>query len=52
MENPNHEEIMQRAYDLWEQAGKPEGREDEFYYQAEQEVGSAAQSPPLQPDIL
>lgn len=35
---PTHEEIQVRAHWLWEQAGKPEGREDEFWEQAEQEL--------------
>ena len=26
--------IRQRAFDLWRQAGSPEGRSDEFWYQA------------------
>jgi Protein of unknown function (DUF2934) len=37
MENPTKEQIIHRAYELWEQAGKPEGR-DEFYHQAEKEL--------------
>ena len=36
MANPSEDEIRARAYKLWEQAGKPEGREDEFWQQAEQ----------------
>jgi hypothetical protein len=31
------EDIKVRAYQLWEQAGCPEGRDEEFYFQAEQE---------------
>jgi Protein of unknown function (DUF2934) len=27
-----------RAYELWELAGPPAGREDEFWYQAEKEI--------------
>jgi hypothetical protein len=38
MENPTKEQIIHRAYELWEQAGKPEGRDQEFYHQAEQEL--------------
>ncbi|CCD99064.1 DUF2934 domain-containing protein [Bradyrhizobium sp. STM 3809] len=30
--------IRERAHHLWEQAGRPDGREDEFWYQAEQEI--------------
>jgi hypothetical protein len=39
MTNPTEKEIMNRAYEIWEQNGKPEGREDEFWQQAEKELG-------------
>jgi hypothetical protein len=35
---PTDDQIRNRAHQLWEQAGKPEGREDEFWHQAEQEL--------------
>jgi DUF2934 family protein len=35
------EQILNRAHELWEQNGKPDGREDEFYFQAEQELQGA-----------
>jgi Protein of unknown function (DUF2934) len=38
MAYPTDEEIRARAHRLWEQAGKPEGRDQEFWYQAEQEL--------------
>jgi DUF2934 family protein len=38
MEKPSKEQIIHRAYELWEQNGKPEGRDDEFYHQAEREL--------------
>jgi hypothetical protein len=38
MGKPASIEIVRRAYQLWEQAGKPHGRDDEFYYQAEREL--------------
>jgi hypothetical protein len=25
---------MERAFDIWERHGRPEGRQDEFWYQA------------------
>jgi len=31
MARPPGIEIVRRAYELWEQAGKPEGRDQEFY---------------------
>ena len=30
MPNPTEEQIRARAHELWEQAGKPQGREDEL----------------------
>jgi hypothetical protein len=30
--------IALRAYQLWDAAGRPEGRSDEFYFAAEQEL--------------
>lgn len=53
MGQPSKEQIIHRAYELWEQAGKPEGRDDEFYHQAEQELRNADKSSPLRtPDNL
>ena len=40
MEKPTKEQIIHRAYELWEQNGKPEGRDDEFYHQAERELNA------------
>lgn len=30
--------IALRAYQLWDEAGRPEGRSDEFYFLAEEEL--------------
>jgi hypothetical protein len=38
MAQPTEEQIRKRAFELWEQAGKPEGREDEFWDQAQREL--------------
>jgi Protein of unknown function (DUF2934) len=38
------EEIRIRAHQLWEQAGRPEGREDEFWHQAEKELSQGVTS--------
>jgi Protein of unknown function (DUF2934) len=35
---PRDEQILNRAYKIWEDNGKPGGREDEFYHQAEREL--------------
>ena len=42
MAKPRGIEIVRRAYELWEQAGKPDGRDQEFYHQAERELTEAA----------
>ncbi|MGY8681212.1 DUF2934 domain-containing protein [Bradyrhizobium sp. UFLA05-153] len=38
MPQADSDEIRARAYKLWEEAGKPEGRIDEFWYEAEQQL--------------
>ena len=35
---PNHDQIQQRALELWEQRGRPEGHDAEFWTQAEREL--------------
>jgi Protein of unknown function (DUF2934) len=47
MENRSDKDVIRRAYELWEQAGKPEGRDEEFYHQAEQELRKQDNSSPL-----
>ena len=51
----NEEEIRQRAHRLWEEAGMPEGRSDEFWLKAELEIlGRIDESiafDPLEPPI-
>jgi hypothetical protein len=32
------DDIRRRAHELWELAGKPDGREDEFWLEAEREL--------------
>jgi hypothetical protein len=38
MAYPTDEQIRERAYQLWEKLGKPEGREEEFWHLAEQDL--------------
>lgn len=41
------DKIRQRAYELWEQSGKTDGSEMDFWLQAEREIGAeAAPEPP------
>ena len=35
---PLHEEIAQRAYELWEQRGRPNGSREEDWFRAESEL--------------
>jgi hypothetical protein len=38
MSNGSVPNIALRAYQLWDAAGRPEGRAEEFYFQAEEEL--------------
>ena len=35
MSDPNDDRVRARAHQLWEQAGRPTGRDQEFWLQAE-----------------
>ena len=35
------EQVRQRAYQLWEQEGRPEARSDEFWFRAKQDLQGA-----------
>jgi len=53
MAEPSDEEIRIRAHQLWEQAGRPDVREREFWQLAEQELRNADESSPVRtPDNL
>ena len=56
MAGPTDEEIRQRAYELWEAAGSPEGSADVFWREAEQELlkqnEAAGEVPPGMTDNL
>ena len=43
MGKPTSIQIVRRAYELWQQAGQPKDRDDEFYHQAERELNEAAE---------
>jgi hypothetical protein len=42
--NETQDRVRQRAYELWEQHGSREGREAEFWHQAERELRGEASS--------
>jgi hypothetical protein len=53
MDRRSDESIAARAYELWEQAGKPEGRDEEFWRLAELElINDDKDSPRRTPDTL
>ena len=41
-EGPSTERIAARAYELWQANGCPEGRDAEYWYQAERELRARA----------
>ena len=43
------EMVRSRAYTLWERAGRPQGRSQEFWIAAQQEIGGDAASIPFDP---
>lgn len=47
------EAVAARAYELWEKAGRPEGRDEEFWHLAEQELLNEDKGSPLRtPETL
>ena len=53
MNTPSHEEVSNRAYELWENYGRPDGRDVEIWFEAERELTQAAKtgtSEPAMPD--
>ena len=38
---PKEMDVIRRAYQLWQQAGEPAGKDDEFYHQAKNELQQA-----------
>jgi hypothetical protein len=42
MAKPTEDDIRARAHQLWEDAGRPEGRHDEFWQRAERELSDPA----------
>jgi hypothetical protein len=44
MAKPTEEQIRQRALELWERNHRPDGRDDEFWHQAELELSTGNNS--------
>jgi hypothetical protein len=45
---PSEKQILDRAHELWEQNGKPDGREDEFWHLAERQLEEEHNNDPNQ----
>jgi Protein of unknown function (DUF2934) len=43
------EKIRRRAHEIWEEKGKPEGSELDFWLQAEKEISADSESAPEVP---
>jgi hypothetical protein len=46
MEIPTREQIRSRAHELWEQAGKPEGKDQDFWFLAEKDLRERSSEQP------
>ena len=40
---PDQDQISRRAYALWEQEGRPDGRHEDHWYRARQELSGAGE---------
>ena len=47
MAEPKHIDVVRRAFHLWQQAGQPEGKDEEFYLRALQELRNEDKSSPV-----
>ena len=47
---PNESRVRERAHHLWEVEGKPEGKHQEHWHQAERELSSAEPGEDRTPD--
>jgi len=53
-EKPPEDRIRERAYALWEEDGRPEGRSEDYWNRARAELEAEADDPtsPLVPGVL
>ncbi|HEY3795390.1 MAG TPA: DUF2934 domain-containing protein [Bradyrhizobium sp.] len=57
MEKPTEDQIRQRAHEIWERHHRPDGRDGEFWHQAETELRQERErgepvDPPATPGVL
>jgi hypothetical protein len=48
---PREQDIQERAYELWELSGKPEGKNDEFWQIAAKELAEKEKEKSANPSI-
>jgi Protein of unknown function (DUF2934) len=41
MATPKEMDVIRRAYELWQQAGEPSNKDEQFYHQAKKELQEA-----------
>jgi hypothetical protein len=41
MATPKEMDVIRRAYELWQQAGEPSDKDEEFYHKAKKELQEA-----------
>jgi hypothetical protein len=41
MAMPREMDVVRRAYELWQQAGEPPGKDEDFYHQAKKDLQEA-----------
>jgi hypothetical protein len=46
MDTAKHQDIAARAYAIWEQEGRPDGRSIEHWHRAERELSTVDRDPP------
>lgn len=46
LHSPTHEEISRRAEEIWEQQGRPAGRDEEIWLEAERTLSASAPAAP------
>lgn len=52
MHNPDEQAIRERAYAIWEAAGRPDGQQNDHWQQAQADLQANAATVPMLPDVL
>ncbi|MEO6002045.1 MAG: DUF2934 domain-containing protein [Opitutus sp.] len=51
MKTPTQEEVSDRAYQLWEKYGRPDGRDVEIWFEAERELADTTKASASEPAV-